>query len=394
MSVQTPAPRKKKTGRNILLVILALLLVAAVGVGAYVYSIGSAWNNNTQKIENSESPFPNEDGSIPTDQLDTFKKNMAEDGQANKDVTITNDSGKDLSSDIDKNGNGILDADEESSDGSQPKNHERPAETGATNILLMGSDSRAGTAESATVKGQRADSLMLLHVPEDGSNAYLISIMRDTWVNIPGYGPAKINAALDHGGVALQVSAIEQLLDTRIDHIAEVDFEGFMGMVDSMDGVTVNVPLSFEGDGYTYTAGPQKMDGEEALTFVRQRYQFSDGDYQRVRNQRAFIRGVFDTLKSRGVLNNATEFKNMVTTMAPYLTVDEGLDAGSIVSIASPMISNPNFGLKMMTLPNAGTGWSSDGQSIVVVDLNANQELSNALKNETMDNYVATHGAD
>lgn len=389
MSVQTPAPRKKKTGRNILLVILALILVAAVGVGAYVYSIGSAWNNNTQKIESSESAFPNEDGSLPTDQLDAFKKNMAENGQANKDATITNDSGKDLSSDVDKNGNGILDADENGE-----KEHKRPAETGATNILLMGSDSRAGTAESATVTGQRADSLMLLHVPKDGSNAYLISIMRDTWVNIPGYGPAKINAALDHGGVALQVSAIEQLLDTRIDHIAEVDFEGFKGLVDSMNGVTVDVPLSFEGDGYTYTAGPQKMNGDEALTFVRQRYQFSDGDYQRVRNQRAFIQGVFNTLKSRGVLNNATEFKSMVTTMAPYLTVDEGLDAGSIVSIASPMLANPNFGLKMMTLPNAGTGWSSDGQSIVVVDLKANQELSDALKNETMDNYVATHGAD
>ncbi|MBM7050573.1 MULTISPECIES: LCP family protein [unclassified Rothia (in: high G+C Gram-positive bacteria)] len=402
MSVQAETPPQKKKGKKILLILLALLLVAGMGIGGYIYSVGRAWDTNTEKFEDTEQAFPNEDGTVPEEDLEAFKKAVEAGEKAPKDAdgpegslvaapagteyTLENSEGKTLASDLDRNGNGIPDSIENG-------NWSRPADTAATNVLLLGSDTR-GANNSEGVSGARADTIMVLHIPEDGSGAYVISVMRDTWVNIPGFGAAKINAALNYGGVALQVSAIEQLLNVRIDHVAEIEFFGFKKLVDTLGGVTVNNAIPFSAGPYTYTAGPNEMDGGKALVYVRQRYQFLDGDYQRVRNQRAFLRGVFNSLKSRGILSNATEFKSTIESIAPYMRVDNGLDAGTITQIASPMFTNPNFSMRMMTLPNAGTGWSYDGQSIVVVDLNANAALSNALNTGTMENYVATYGAD
>lgn len=382
MSEQTNTPpAHKKKGKKILFILLSLVLVIGVAIGGYIYSIGQAWDKNTTKFD-AEQVFPSDDGKVPEAELDNLKKALG-DSEGKK---IENVDGKDISSDLDKNGNGILDSLENGWNG-------RPVDTPDTNILLLGSDTR-GANNSEGVSGARADTIMLVHIPEDGSAAYVISIMRDTWVNIPGYGPAKINAALNYGGLSLQVSAIEQLLNVHIDNVAEIDFFGFKKLVDQLGGITVNNPIPFEAGPYSYPAGLNHMDGGKALVFVRQRYAFADGDYQRVRNQRLFVRAVFDTLKGRGALSNAVELKSTIESIAPYFQVDAGLTAGKIFQIASPVVTNPNFNLKMMTLPNAGVGWSYDGQSIVVVDLNANAALSQALNTGTMANYVATYGAD
>ncbi len=385
---QATQPKKKKKGLIFGGIILAIVLLLGIGGCAYVASIGKAWDNGTDKFD---AAFPNEDGSEANqDQLrsqlsDQLKKEIGKDSYSSD---IQNSEGRNNATEKDKNGNGIAD------DLEGGKTTERPAETGSSDILLMGSDSRAGTAEAATVTGQRADTLMLLHIPAGGGDPYLISIMRDTWVNIPGYGSAKINAGLNYGGVDVQIATIEQLLDIRIDHVAEIDFSGFKSMTDALGGVDVNVPLSFQADGKSYTAGQQHMNGDEALTFVRQRYAFEDGDYQRVRNQRAYMDGVLGTIKSQGAFKNATNFKNVVESIAPYVTVDSGLDSGAIVSMAAPYLSSGGPNLHMLTLPNAGTGWSVDGQSIVVLDSAATEDLSNALKNEDMAGYVSQYGED
>lgn len=83
---------------------------------------------------------------------------------------------------------------------------------------------------------------MLAHVPADRQHVYLMSIMRDSWVEVPGHGRAKINAAYSWGGVALTTETVEQLLDIRIDHVAEIDFAGFEDMTDALGGVTVDSP--------------------------------------------------------------------------------------------------------------------------------------------------------
>src|SRR5699024_12520784 len=101
----------------------------------------------------------------------------------------------------------------------------------AVNILLLGSDSRADTSKPILDDlGNRADSIMVAHIPSDRSGVQIMSIMRDSWVDIPGHGQSKINAAMAYGGVPLMVQTVEGLIDQRIDHIAVIDFNGFKNL--------------------------------------------------------------------------------------------------------------------------------------------------------------------
>lgn len=385
MSVEAhEEPKKKKSKKALWITLLILLLIPVIAVGGYLFMINKAWN----KSETFDNAMPNEDGTVTTPHNDELQALV--DQAAN--ATITNESGATLESNVsegDANGDGILDA---VAGGAVT---DRPVNTASTDILLLGSDQRSG-AEAQYVTGARADTIMVLHIPEDGSAAYLISVMRDTWVNIPGYGSHKVNAGLNYGGVDLQVATIEQLLGIQMDHVAEIDFQGFKALVDTLGGVTVDVPFAFNATpaGYSFAAGPQTMTGGEALVFVRERYVFSDGDYQRVRNQRAFLRGVYNELKADGALSSASKLLQVIESVSPYMTVDQGLSPSAIVGIAQPVLANGNTQLVSMTLPNAGTGWSWDGQSIVVLDAAATSALSNALKTETMPSYIATYGSD
>lgn len=383
MSVEAhEEPKKKKSKKALWITLLILLLIPVIAVGGYLFMINKAWN----KSETFDNAMPNEDGTVTSPHSDELQALV--DQAAN--ATITNESGATLESNVsegDANGNGILDIYEGGAV------TDRPVNTAATDILLLGSDQRSG-AEAQYVTGARADTIMVLHIPEDGSAAYLVSIMRDTWVNIPGYGSHKVNAGLNYGGVDLQVATIEQLLGIQMDHVAEIDFQGFKALVDTLGGVTVDVPLNFSTDNYTFTAGPQTLNGGQALEFVRQRYAFLDGDYQRVRNQRAFLRGVYNELKADGALSSASKLLQVIDSVSPYMSVDSGLSPSSIVGIAQPVLSNGNTQLVSMTLPNAGTGWSWDGQSIVVLDAAATSALSYALQTDTMPNYIATYGSD
>ncbi|WP_237185652.1 LCP family protein [Rothia nasimurium] len=383
MSVEAhEEPKKKKSKKALWITLLILLLIPIIAVGGYLFMINKAWN----KSETFDNAMPNEDGTVTTPHNDELQALV--DQAAN--ATITNESGATLESNVsegDANGDGILDA---VAGGAVT---DRPVNAASTDILLLGSDQRSG-AEAQYVTGARADTIMVLHIPEDGSAAYLISVMRDTWVNIPGYGSHKVNAGLNYGGVDLQVATIEQLLGIQMDHVAEIDFQGFKALVDTLGGVTVQVPFTFSSGPYTYTAGSQTLDGGEALQFVRERYSFSDGDYQRVRNQRAFLRGVYNELKADGALSSASKLLQVIESVSPYMTVDQGLSPSAIVGIAQPVLANGNTQLVSMTLPNAGTGWSWDGQSIVVLDAAATSALSYALQTDTMPSYIATYGSD
>lgn len=383
----TPAEPQKKRRKPFLWIVLSLVLVALLGAGGYLFMLNQAWNQ-TQTIENA---MPNEDGTVSEPTSEELKTLV--DSATNVTEEVTNDQGLTLEENAtadDTNGDGILDA----VSGGQVTS--RPVDAASTDILLLGSDQRSGAA-AARVSGARADSIMVLHIPADGSAAYLISIMRDTWVNIPGYGSAKVNAALNYGGVALQVATIEQLLGIRMDHVAEIDFEGFKALVDTLGGVDVKVPVGFTTSGatpYTFSAGVNSMNGTQALAFVRERYTFSNGDYQRVINQRAFIRGVYSKLRSQGAMSSAASLLPVIQSVAPYMSVDSGLTPSQIVGIAQPVLANGNTQLVTMTLPNAGTGWSWNGQSIVVLDSAATGAMSQALQTGTMSNFVATYGAD
>ena len=387
--------QKKKWVKRILLILLILLLVITLGIGFFIWRAGHTWDSKTEKFDSITKV--DEDLSKIKEQLGEAKKlNVTE----LKAPTVTNsDTGKNgtnangtadaaaalaaNASEHDKDGDGILD------NGYNYGVIKGPGK----NILLLGSDTRTG-ADAALVSGSRADTIMLMHIPADGKGVYIISIMRDTWVNIPGYGPAKINAALNYGGISLQVATVENLVGVKIDHVAEIEFEGFKSLVNAVGGVDVQVPFAFTSNVWTFTPGVMHMNGSAALTFVRERYSFADGDYQRVRNQRAFLRGLYSTMKAKGALSNVASFQSAVESLAGYMRVDSGLNAMQIAQLAAPVLTSGDTSMHMTTLPNAGPGWSYDGQSIVLVNQAANAQLANALQHDTMDQFMATYGQD
>ncbi|WP_294499862.1 LCP family protein [uncultured Rothia sp.] len=371
--------QKKKWIKRTLLILLILLLVITLGVGFFIWRAGHTWDSQTEKFDSITKV--DEDQAKIKEKLGEARPLNISELRAPK---VTTDAGLAANaSEHDKNGDGILD------DGYSYGVIKGPG----TNILLLGSDTRSGS-EAALVSGSRADTIMLMHIPADGKGVYLVSIMRDTWVNISGYGPAKINAALNYGGISLQVATVENLVGVKIDHVAEMEFEGFKSLVNSVGGVDVQVPFDFDINAWSFHQGIQHMDGGAALAFVRARYQFADGDYQRVRNQRAFLRGLYSTMKAKGALNNVASFQSAVESVAGYVRVDQGLDAMQIAQIAAPVLTSGDTTMRMTTLPNAGPGWSYDGQSIVLVSQAANAQLANALQHDTMDQFMATYGQD
>ena len=266
----------------------------------------------------------------------------------------------------------------------------RPApSTGAQNILLVGSDSRSNDdPDGDRAAGGRSDTLMLAHVPADRKGVYLMSIMRDSWVDVPGRGMAKINAAYAWGGVPLTVQTVENLLDVRIDHVAEIDFAGFRDMTDALGGVTVNAPKAFTAGGHSYTAGDNRLDGDAALAFVRERHSFADADYTRVKNQQAFMRGILDGVLAKGTITNPGRIQDFVTATSEYLSVDEGLTFQTLVGLGWSLRDVRPSDLTTFTMPTAGTGTSPGGQSIVNVNTLAVQSLSQALRSDDMPQWL------
>lgn len=328
-------PRKKKrTARVVLLAVVALVLIAAIGAGAYLFSLARSFDTGTTKLANV----------FPEESLRPVKTPEAE---------------------------------------------------GAVNILLLGNDTRAtdnGDENFASLpNGGRSDTMMLVHLPADRKGAYVTSIMRDTWLDIPGHGKAKINAAFAYGGVALAVQTLEGLLDTRIDHVAAVDFEGFKGLTDALGGVEINNPIAFQQhlkNGIQFPQGVQTLNGEEALAFVRERYAFKDGDYQRVRNQQLYVKAVLGTLMSKETLTDPAKISESIKQLAPYIAVDDTLDAVKVAQLGATMTGIRPSDMDFFTLPNKGTGRSADGQSIVVPDMAVIGDFAKALNSDSVSQFV------
>lgn len=360
---------RRRPFRAVLLVLLALVILIPASAGAYLFDLGRIFDSETTKIENA---FPDE----------STRPQWSVPGGAN--------------------GAGGASAAGPSTAG------DPPSDTGRSlNILVMGSDSRGAAAEETAASGaaseeaaagaasnQRADILMLVHIPADRSKVFSIFLMRDLWVKIPDHGHAKINAALAFGGVPLMVQTVESFFGQRIDHIAIIDFEGFAGMTDALGGVKVDIPASFVSrhDQFAFAAGPNTLDGEHALEFVRERYAFADGDYQRVRNQQAFVEALLAKILSADTLLNPLKVHNVVSAAAPSISVDGGLDAVTLAALAVELRDVRSRDMVMFTLPTRGTGTSTDGQSIVLPDTAAINAVATAMSLDTLEDYVAHNG--
>ena len=268
----------------------------------------------------------------------------------------------------------------------------RPTEntSGAMNFLLLGSDSRdtQGSTELDGT-GSRTDTIIVAHIPADRSGVQMMSIMRDSWVEIPGYGYNKINAAMAYGGVPLVIQTVEGLIEQRIDHVMMVDFEGFKDITEALGGVTVNNPQEFTSGSPTNEHFPQgqiTLSGDRALAFVRERYAFQDGDYQRVENQQLFLKAVADKMLSRDTLTNPATLNSLLNSVVPYIARDSELTVNTMVSLGTSMASIKSSDITSFTLPTNGTG-SEGGQSVVYVNSNELPTLQQHFADDTLGNY-------
>jgi len=269
-----------------------------------------------------------------------------------------------------------------------PDDSSRPAAVeGAQTFLLLGSDSREGMDSG---KLGRSDAIMVAHVPADHGTVQVMSIMRDNWVEIPGHGNNKINAATALGGIPLMVQTVEKLIDTRIDHVAIIDFESFKGLTTAVGGVTVDNPKAFKArSGEQFEAGQITLEGSDALAFVRERKAFANGDYQRAANQQLLVKGLISKVLSAETLTNPGKISALVNEVSPYLTTDSGLDAGYVVGLGLSMKDIRSNDVHFFTSPTLGTGTVS-GQSIVKPDFDGLAQISQAIKDGTLDEYQPT----
>ena len=260
------------------------------------------------------------------------------------------------------------------------------------NFLVLGSDSRisAGDPEDWEVGAQRTDAIMVVHVAADRRDVTVVGIPRDSWVPIPGHGEAKINAAFSWGGPALMVRTVEQLLDVRIDHFAVADFESFKDLTDALGGVQVSVPEdTFSRGKLVVKAGDQRLDGEQALAYTRQRYGLPGGDLDRMKRQQAWMRSIVQEAATTGTLTNPVRLANLVEIVTGAVAVDDELDRGALLSLATSLRHLRGDDVALLTVPLAGFGWSPDGkQSIVELDHGGLELLAETIADDTVDVYV------
>jgi LCP family protein required for cell wall assembly len=210
------------------------------------------------------------------------------------------------------------------------------------NWLIAGSDGRDGLTDQeirALHVGfdfgtDNSDSLMLLHI--GGGRPVLISIPRDSYVPIPGYGYNKINAALGFGGPALLVKTVENVTGLRINHYVGIGFLGLVNVVDGVGGVNICLPTALHdtASGANFKAGCQTMDGAQALAFVRDRHSFADEDLQRMQDQRAFLKALLAKATSPSVFLNPFVALPFGSSAASAISVDQGTNLYSLVKMA------------------------------------------------------------
>lgn len=249
-----------------------------------------------------------------------------------------------------------------------------------TNYLVIGSDARPGDAG-------RADVIQLVHIPQDSSGVYLIHFPRDLYVDIPGRGKDKINASFAYGGAPLLVQTLQDLLGVKIDHVAKTDFEGFKQMTDAVGGVRVYAEQASNASGNGGVAiqqGWNELNGEQALGFVRERYQLSQGDISRGQRQQAWLKAIVTKALTPSVLLNPAKFSSFVEAGTSNSVVDDTLTTSKMRSQALKLRGVRGGDIHFVTAPFSGYGTTSGGASIVVVDERGMDRLSDALATDDM----------
>jgi polyisoprenyl-teichoic acid--peptidoglycan teichoic acid transferase len=253
----------------------------------------------------------------------------------------------------------------------------------AVNYVLMGSDSRdVGNAGHG-----RSDVLMVMHLAADRKSAYMISFPRDMYVPIPGHGKNKINAAFAFGGPSLTVRTLEGMLNTRMDHVVLIDFEGFIQLTEELGGVKVYNKYASVSGGHSFPVGNVNLRGEQALAYVRERKQLPRGDFDRAERQRVVLRAILAKGLAKETISNPWKFVNFARGVSRHVSVDDRLTERELRKTALSLRLKSDD-VHMLQAPISGLGTSPSRQSIDIVDKKRLAQLATALRNDQMDTYL------
>jgi LCP family protein required for cell wall assembly len=271
-------------------------------------------------------------------------------------------------------------------------------DSGPVNILVAGIDTRNGLTRQQEIElhvgddiSMNSDTLMLVHVSADHSRVQVISLPRDSWVDIPGHGMSKINAAIGLGGPALMVKTVEQATGLDINDYMEIDFLGFVKVIDALGGVNICLPFAVD-DSYTglhLSAGMHHVDGITALKFARDRHSFAASDLARISDQQQLLSSLFTEATTSGVLANPFRLQEFLSSITSAVTVDSGFN---LVRLADELRGIRSQDVTFTTVPIATANYTAPtGQEAILWDTSAAKALFNSLKNDTAPPAKAAH---
>ncbi|MFJ4981062.1 LCP family protein [Streptomyces coeruleorubidus] len=285
----------------------------------------------------------------------------------------------------------------------------KKADNGSENILVLGSDTRAGGNKKlggGTDDGSaRSDTAMIVHVYKGHKKASVVSIPRDTLIDRPECTDTKgdehpaangvmFNSAYSTGGAACAVKTVESVTDLRMDHYLEVDFAGFQRLIDDLGGVEVTTTKSIDDpDSHLkLKAGTHRLDGEQALGLVRTRHGVGDGsDLGRIQLQQAFIKALVNQIKDVGVFTNPKKLLDLAETATKTVTTDSDLGSvNKLASFASGLQGITPSNMHMVTMPVAYD--PADPNRVLLQEKKADQ-IWKALENDKPIPKSATSGS-
>lgn len=269
-----------------------------------------------------------------------------------------------------------------------PQHDFGPCANDVCNYLILGSDSRSGLSTQEQDQfgtdqdiggSNRSDVIMLIHTDPALEKAIILSFPRDLWVNIPGHGEDKINAAfeggLEHGGAQLVAKTVQQLTDLKVNHVLYVDLAGFQGIVRTLGGVTMCIPDSLADPatgrvqdpltGLDVAPGCQQLDAKQSLAYVRTRHLRCDliPDFSRIGRQQQFLRAVLNRLLSPSEIAKAP---SLIRPIAHNLVADESLDLADIIYLVKQLEGISTGAVEFRAVP--GTPGFEGSLSVVKMD--------------------------
>jgi LCP family protein required for cell wall assembly len=220
---------------------------------------------------------------------------------------------------------------------------------------------------------------MLLHIPGNGGPAVLVSLPRDSYVPIPGYGENKLNAAFSFGGPKLLAETVQNVTGLRIEHYMGIGFGGLVNVVNAVGGVTLCFKHSLHdaASGIHLKKGCHSLNGGQALSFVRTRHNFSTQDLQREQNQRVFMRALLSKVTSLGTMINPFAVIPAALGSADSITVDEGTHLKDLISVAFALRSP-----ETTTVPIANSNFATSAGDAVQWDVPQARTLFNDLNTD------------